>query len=829
MNSKTHLSFSGWIFASLFCALTTFAREGAPPLSRLGLARPLPTVRQLVVPPVDQAAELAADERSGRTAPVRFAVGNEVAITPSTHGTWEEVPGGRLWRLRVVSAGATDLNFGFTTYWMPKGATLHISSEDEDYAQGPYSAIDNKEHAQLWTPVIPGSRGVIEVFVPDNVEQPQLVLSQVSSGYRDMFGRRKNGDGPKSHGPCNIDAICPIGIPWRTEIRSVGVYARNGVLLCSGTLVNTTRTPNTNQYFLTANHCGITSGNAATVVVYWNYQAPVCGQQGGGSLAQNQSGSFFRAARADVDMALIELDEVPSPTFQVTYAGWDRSGTVPSGVIGIHHPQVDVKSISFSSNALTTVNNCIGGGGINSHWRVVWTHGTTEQGSSGSGIWDLNTRRLVGFLSGGTASCDDPTFPDCYGKFSVAWDGPSTATRLKEWLDPQGTGATSVNGFDPFSLPNVQPILAELVSESCTPTNRAIDPGETVTVSLSLRNLGGAHTPPVVATLLVTNGVTAPSVPRNYGVLEANGIIMTRDFTFTATGNCGGLVIATLQLQAGATNLGNVTFSLRLGVPNGLVQNFDGVTAPALPTGWSNSAAGSTGWRTDITDSHTAPNSALALDVAVISDSSLYSPILNITSSNATMTFAHRYQLEPTYDGGVLEISLNGGAYTDLLAAGGSFASGGYSGTIDNRFGNPLGGRGGWTGNSAAFITTTVNFPATAAGKTVRLRWRLGTDSSNEVAPFYGWNVDTVSIADSYVCCRNLITPQIIETRRTNNSIVFSFNTVAGQTYVTEYKNVLGSNVVWTPLQTNTGDGSKKSVTNSTTASTNRFFRVRGQ
>ena len=62
-----------------------------------------------------------------------------------------------------------------------------------------------------------------------------------------------------------------------------------------------------------------------------------------------------------------------------------------------------------------------------------------------------------------------------------------------------------------------------------------------------------------------------------------------------------------------------------------------------------------------------------------------------------------------------------------------------------------------------------------------------------------------------------------------NNNIVFSFNTVAGRTYVTEFQNVLATNQVWTPLQTNSGDGAKKSVTNSPGAGANRFFRVKVQ
>jgi hypothetical protein len=38
---------------------------------------------------------------------------------------------------------------------------------------------------------------------------------------------------------------------------------------------------------------------------------------------------------------------------------------------------------------------------------------------------------------------------DCYGKFSVAWNGASAATRLRDWLDPANTGTTSLQGGDP--------------------------------------------------------------------------------------------------------------------------------------------------------------------------------------------------------------------------------------------------------------------------------------------------------------------------------------------------------------------------------------------
>jgi hypothetical protein len=159
-----------------------------------------------------------------------------------------------------------------------------------------------------------------------------------------------------AEGTCNIDVVCPQAASWTNEIRSVGLYTINGAWACSGTLI-ADATGDFRSYFLTANHCGLDTGNAPTVVVYWNYQSTNCGTHGPGSLAQNQSGATFRAAKYDVDFALIELDDMPDASFGVYYSGWDRSGTAPVGGVGIHHPESDVKAISFSSTPLTSVKS----------------------------------------------------------------------------------------------------------------------------------------------------------------------------------------------------------------------------------------------------------------------------------------------------------------------------------------------------------------------------------------------------------------------------------------------------------------------------------------
>ena len=817
-----------WLFSFVLLAVPAWARVGTAPLSQRRVVQALPTVQRLALPPTDAQAERNADANSGVTIPLRYAVPSRVELSPATHGTWEHVPGGRLWRLRFHSAGATDLNFGFSKFLLPEGATLHLCAEGEDYFQGPYTVRDNKPHGELWTPVVPGDSACLEMFVPDGAkEEPQLVLSQVSRGYRDLFHRRKNGFVPAA-GACENDVVCPIASAWSNEVRSVARYSVLGTFLCSGTLINNAAGDFKN-YFLTANHCGISAANAASVVVYWNYQSPVCGQLGGGSLAQNQSGVIFRAAKADVDFALVELEDVPESSFNVYYSGWDRTATASPGAVGIHHPNGDEKAISFSSTTLTTVGSCIDLTTA-THWQVIWSNGVTEVGSSGSGIWNPVTRRVVGMLSGGDSFCTTPAGPDCYGKFSLAWGNGTTSTsRLRDWLDPLNTGLTTVPGLNP-SVVRILPAGFTIQAEGCVPTNGAIDPGESVTLNLALKNTGSGTSTNLVATLLANGGVTTLGNPQNYGALAGGGASVSRPFSLTATGACGSTVTLTLSLQDGPTNWGTVTYSLLLGRPVTLLtENFDGVIAPALPVGWTTSASGvATAWVASTTQRDSLPNAAFASDPDNISDNRLLSPAVSVASTNAQLTFRHSHDFEigsAPFDGGVLEISLNGGTFTDIITAGGTFITNGYSGVLSTNYQNPLAGRSAWIGSSGGFVTSTVGLPMNAAGSSVRLQWRLGADLSVGLT---GWYLDTLSIADGFDCCRALVAPLIVNPRRSGTNLAFSFNSLVGQTYVVEASTNL-TNHLWLPLRTNAGNGALQSYTNDAAGIPRRYFRLRTQ
>ncbi|HET6545139.1 MAG TPA: hypothetical protein VFG55_00150 [Rhodanobacteraceae bacterium] len=164
------------------------------------------------------------------------------------------------------------------------------------------------------------------------------------------------------------------------------------------------------------------------------------------------------------------------------------------------------------------------------------------------------------------------------------------------------------------------------------------------------------------------------------------------------------------------------------------------MVAPALPAGWDTTFDGaSAAWTTSGALVDSPPNAAgIAGSPTAVGNSYLDSPP---GEQGEVFHFRHAYALESTFDGGVLEISIEGGAFEDILAAGGQFVGGGYNGTISAGFGSPIGGRQAWTGSSGGYITTEVNLPPAAIGVSSVLRWRLASDSSVGGG---SWYVDSI-------------------------------------------------------------------------------------
>lgn len=375
---------------------------------------------------------------------------------------------------------------------------------------------------------------------------------------------------------------------------------------------------------------------------------------------------------------------------------------------------------------------------------------------------------------------DDCTFwytQEYYGATGVAW-----RTRIGNFKFTQCTSVPT---------PVIVATTRNITAESCPPANNVIDPNETVTVNFCVQNGGtAATTSNLTGTLQNTGGVTGASGPQIYGAMNP-GDTVCQPFSFTATGSCGGTLTATIHFQDGANDLGNVTYTFTLGVLNTITvftENFDGVTAPALPAGWvASNASGTTLWVTSTTSPNTAPNVAFVNDPTTVTDRRLDSPTFTVPNATTQVSFRNSYNLESTFDGGVLEISspnIAGGAFTDITnaAVGGSFVTGGYNGTLNT--GSALAGRSAWTGNSGGYITTLANLGPNVAGQTIKLRFREATDTGTPGTPF-GWRVDTIVVSSSsYICCgASTPTPTATATATSTATATFTPTATATATF----------------------------------------------
>ncbi|MBK8497728.1 MAG: trypsin-like peptidase domain-containing protein [Flavobacteriales bacterium] len=456
---------SALLLAQLASAQVSF---GGEPYGR-AKSHLLPDASLAVMPLVDAQALMAEDEAriaQGIKGPWRFGYNHMVDFTLENSGTWHTLPNGDgVWRLAIECPGAFSINFEFNDYVVPEGAQVFVYNENETI--GSFTAESNPGHTELGVTQVPGDRITIEYIEPANVRgQGRLRIGQVTHAYRDLFKQQKGfGDS----GSCNNNVNCPEGDPWDNQIRSVAMITVGGQGICTGQLINNCLNNGT-PYFLTANHC---LGGNNTWVFRFNWNSPTCTPTTNGPTNQTVSGSTLKTSSQNSDMALLQLNSTPPASYNVFYTGWDKTDTPPTASTCIHHPSGDIKKISFDNNPATATTVTIGY--TAQVWRIAnWEDGTTEGGSSGSGLWNQNGL-LIGQLFGGQASCSN-NINDYFGRFGVSYP------LLTTWL---GSCGNTLQGYPLNTSVGTVADLTELTMAP-NPTTGSI----TVALPSAMRNGG---------------------------------------------------------------------------------------------------------------------------------------------------------------------------------------------------------------------------------------------------------------------------------------------------------------------------------------------------
>jgi hypothetical protein len=506
--------------AAFACAIPGFAQlsYGGKPRAlhaeKLHLAK-APVIDFPVVDAAPLLAEDAANAAAGVKGPFRFGVNHATDLDMVNSGVWNTLPDGtRLWRLVLHCPQAFSINFVLDVFDLPEGAKLFVHNEAGQWL-GAFTRESAPGRTVLGVTQLAGDRVTLSYEEPAGTAAPgRLHISQVTHAYRDILGQTK---GLGDSGFCNNNTSCPEGDPWQQEISAVAMITVGGSGLCTGTLLNNCASDGT-PFFLTANHC-VQGENPATWSFRFNWESPTCNPTTNGPTNQTLSGASLLVNSSGSDVALLQLNNTPPASYEVFYSGWDATGDIPSNQTVIHHPSGDIKKISFDYDPAEygTMSGA-------QCWHILaWDDGTTEPGSSGSGLWNQD-HHLIGQLFGGQASCGN-NVNDFFGRFDVSFP------LLSPWLG--GCGEV-VDGYDPnlavytldagiASISGVEPVYCNtgVISPSFTIKNfgsatltqlaygYAVDGGTPVTASWTgslatgasaLVNLGdiavgnGAHT-----------------------------------------------------------------------------------------------------------------------------------------------------------------------------------------------------------------------------------------------------------------------------------------------------------------------------------------------
>ena len=446
-----------------------------PTVKARALFSPAPQAATLAMGPLNQAkASAQGDEGGGRLVGASRALdAASTAEAMAAQLRWTSTPTGAMVAALSVSAeGAYGLRLGLHVTAMPGSAAVRVYSQQHPNTvfevsgqkilqtiERNLAAGDDAATARTWwTPELGDAEQTVEFELPAGTDPRALQVSipTVSHIFEDLSLPQEEVLSTKINdsSSCNLDATCYEELAQQRNAVARMVFTKLGrTYACTGTLLNdagATQTP----YFLSANHCISTQSVASTLQTDWFYRSPSCNAR---TLSPQSSSRFAGAtllyASTATDTAFMRLDEAPPAG--VTFAGWDANAVASAAAVaGLHHPRADLLKASFGQ--MVGQADCQASADESfscrptpgNYYRVQWSRGTTEGGSSGSAL--LSNGYVVGTLYGGAANltCTASASSDYFGRFDVAY-----GTALKQWLGaPVSSTAGRVPVFRFFNV-----------------------------------------------------------------------------------------------------------------------------------------------------------------------------------------------------------------------------------------------------------------------------------------------------------------------------------------------------------------------------------------
>ena len=356
------------------------------------------------------------DARSLTLEPNQIGVNRSVEVSPNTRAQKFVNPdGSQIIVLIIKSSGASGIGVHFRNFALADGEEVYVyGAATDSIVFGPFTDKGPWGSGEFWSGTVDGDTVVIEFYKRTDENGQGFEIFEISHILAELDWRLRSNEPDVLN--CEVDASC-YGDPEKNAVARI-VFNNNGPHVCTGTLLNNLAQDGT-PYFLTANHCVNSQAVAQTVEAYWFYQTTSCNSGVLRSWVHSPPGANLLATQGSNDFSFIRLqNNAPGGAF---FSGWTSAAqSTGTSVFGLHHPDGYIPPsvpsyLRRSTGSITNTNdNCLG---LVNGYEIGWTSGTSEPGSSGSGLWNSN-RYLVGVLSCGPLppTCNSPGLS--YSKFA---------------------------------------------------------------------------------------------------------------------------------------------------------------------------------------------------------------------------------------------------------------------------------------------------------------------------------------------------------------------------------------------------------------------------
>lgn len=408
--------------------------------------------------------ELFRVRQANRAQQKRVAIGavrdpEIVKDLPAERLVWQSVPGGYAAHAAVRSPDASAMRLAIDLAGVREDVQMvFFGSNAPGRLEGPVRVGDIVDRTlPYWSPVTDGDTQTVEFFSPMSVEAADAPrIAGVSHIFTSLASRllKTTQDIGQSES-CEVDVKCSNLFPnapfdnLRNSIAQM-IFNNNGTtFLCTGQLLNDTDPSSQLPWFFSANHCfenehlplASTSQmqtEANSLTTLWFFEAVTCSSPPDLTtppFVQLTGGATYIYNNPGIDALFLRLNgRPPGGAF---YAGWNSAAvTLGTPIVVVHHPNGDLKKASQGRVIANSPPQPTPLGGATTLFtEVTYSVGSTEVGSSGSGLYTFDGigYQLRGALYGGSADCQARSASDWYSPFDQAF--PSIA----QYLTPAGS------------------------------------------------------------------------------------------------------------------------------------------------------------------------------------------------------------------------------------------------------------------------------------------------------------------------------------------------------------------------------------------------------